>query len=152
MTGSGHARNSDAQFLNHIGRQCRWATLSELQVYRCRVLWDSRRAIIIPCILWFFTLVLGILAVWVSSVPADHPELNAPVGVAYCSVTVFLGATLASLIFYRHALRRVEGQVVAVAESDVRFGAHWQQAGPVFEGPRRTFQNASEHIDVFSDR
>lgn len=30
--------------------------LTSFQVYRCRIVWDSRRAIIIPSILWLATL------------------------------------------------------------------------------------------------
>ncbi|KAF8132481.1 hypothetical protein EV363DRAFT_1449391 [Boletus edulis] len=40
-----------------------------LMIYRCRIMWDSNLATVVPIFLWFATLVLGVLVDWASSLP-----------------------------------------------------------------------------------
>ncbi|KAI9568333.1 hypothetical protein HD554DRAFT_758905 [Boletus coccyginus] len=67
-----------------------------LMVYRCRIVWDSRRAIIIPSILWLATLGLGILMVWRSTMSQTFTCNGnaAELGLAYYTISVLLHVTL----------------------------------------------------------
>ncbi|KAH0828729.1 hypothetical protein J3R83DRAFT_3141 [Lanmaoa asiatica] len=93
-----------------------------LMIYRCRMIWNSYHAVIIPSILWVGTLgaddslsvhwgminrlpkqVLGILVIWTSNVPGGNffSGVTYQLGLAYYSVTVFLTAMLTGSICFR---------------------------------------------------
>ncbi|KAF8552788.1 hypothetical protein OG21DRAFT_1442944 [Imleria badia] len=74
-----------------------------LMIYRCRTVWDSRRAIIIPCILLLVTLFLGIVVIWVSRAPRTNFNFfnGFTAEFAYYLVSMFLNATLTCMICYR---------------------------------------------------
>ncbi|KAI9573781.1 hypothetical protein HD554DRAFT_2166553 [Boletus coccyginus] len=84
-----------------------------LMAYRCRIVWGSYRAIIIPTILWIATFVLGTLIVWTSSIPQTiiFNGRAAELGLAYYSTSVLLHATLTCTIcsrFVCHARKMKE--------------------------------------------
>ncbi|KAH0828710.1 hypothetical protein J3R83DRAFT_3116 [Lanmaoa asiatica] len=93
-----------------------------LMIYRCRVVWNSYRIIVIPLVLWLITLgeyhhpiplpvmasfyvhlALGILVDWITSSPGNSffTGVASRLGLAYYTVSVFLNATLTSMICYR---------------------------------------------------
>ncbi|KAI9566095.1 hypothetical protein HD554DRAFT_2040516 [Boletus coccyginus] len=77
-----------------------------LMIYRCRIIWDGCRAIVIPIILWLFTFVLGGLVAWTSSVPGSDffTGIAAQFSLAYWTVSVFLNTILTCMICYRIVL------------------------------------------------
>ncbi|KAF9223132.1 hypothetical protein BS17DRAFT_706499 [Gyrodon lividus] len=74
-----------------------------LMIYRCRIVWNSYRVVIVPSILWVATLVLGIMVDWTSSSPGGDffVGLAAKLGLSYYSVSVFLNTTVTCIICYR---------------------------------------------------
>ncbi|KAF8841497.1 hypothetical protein BDN67DRAFT_1010570 [Paxillus ammoniavirescens] len=81
-----------------------------LMIYRCRIVWNSYRIIIVPSILWVATLALGVALDWVSSSPGGDlfSGLASRLGMAYYSTTVFLNAAVTGIICYRmvyHAMK-----------------------------------------------
>ncbi|KAF8124169.1 hypothetical protein EV363DRAFT_1354758 [Boletus edulis] len=89
-----------------------WATMmvivlqlmtDALMIYRCRIIWNSHRVIIIPIVLWMGSLTLGILVMWVTSLPgADYYNgIACRLSLAYWSISVFLNTTLTCMICYR---------------------------------------------------
>ncbi|KAN0082561.1 hypothetical protein V8E55_008356 [Tylopilus felleus] len=74
-----------------------------LMIYRCRIIWDSYFAIIMPVILWIATLVLGIAVDWTSSLPGGNffAGISVQLGVAYYTVSVSLNTILTCMICYR---------------------------------------------------
>ncbi|KAF8552783.1 hypothetical protein OG21DRAFT_1334506 [Imleria badia] len=74
-----------------------------LMMHRCRIVWDSLCAIIIPFILWSVTLVLGILLVWLAG-RAGTDIFNgntAKFSLAYYTISVSLTAMLTCMICCR---------------------------------------------------
>jgi hypothetical protein len=91
------------------------------QIYRCRIIWNSYRAIVVPAILWLSSLgkhhthhalavasfhvhlVLGVLVDWTSSSPGGdfYTGVASQFGLAYCGVSVALSTILACMICYR---------------------------------------------------
>ncbi|KAF8837406.1 hypothetical protein BDN67DRAFT_909293 [Paxillus ammoniavirescens] len=81
-----------------------------LMIHRCRIVWNSYRAIIVPSILWVATLALGIAVLWVSCSPGGDIfiGLASRLGLAYYSISVFLNTTVTGIICYRmvyHAMK-----------------------------------------------
>ncbi|KIJ16222.1 hypothetical protein PAXINDRAFT_11251 [Paxillus involutus ATCC 200175] len=81
-----------------------------LMIYRCRIVWNSYRVIIVPSILWVATLALGVAVDWVSSTPGGDlfSGLASILGMAYYSTSVFLNAAVTGIICYRmvyHAMK-----------------------------------------------
>ncbi|KAF8556744.1 hypothetical protein OG21DRAFT_551315 [Imleria badia] len=74
-----------------------------LMIYRCRMIWNSFRVVIVPVILWLATLTLGVLVAWANSFPGEdfHTGLSDQLSLAYWSVSVFLNTTLTCMICYR---------------------------------------------------
>ncbi|KAG6371280.1 hypothetical protein JVT61DRAFT_9747 [Boletus reticuloceps] len=74
-----------------------------LMIYRCRMISDSYRVIVVPVILWLGTLVLGILVLVMSSSPGEDffSGIAAQLGIAYYSLSVGLTAMLTWVICYR---------------------------------------------------
>ncbi|KAF9223135.1 hypothetical protein BS17DRAFT_155553 [Gyrodon lividus] len=74
-----------------------------LMIYRCRIVWNSYRIIIVPSILWVATLGLGIMVDWASSSPGNDifTGLALILGLAYWSISVLLNITVTSIICYR---------------------------------------------------
>jgi len=74
-----------------------------LMIYRCRIIWNSYRAIVVPAILWLSSLVLGVLVDWTSSSPGGdfYTGVASQFGLAYCGVSVALSTILACMICYR---------------------------------------------------
>ncbi|KAI9566061.1 hypothetical protein HD554DRAFT_2026051 [Boletus coccyginus] len=76
-----------------------------LMVHRCRIVWDSRRVIIIPTILWSVNLILGILAM-VTQKTDPYTGIYILFAFAYFVLAVLLTTTLTCMICYqllRHA-------------------------------------------------
>ncbi|KAF8443961.1 hypothetical protein L210DRAFT_3533263 [Boletus edulis BED1] len=73
-----------------------------LMIYRCRILWDSYLAIVVPVILWLSTLVMGVLVDWSSSSPGGDffTGKSAQLALAYYTLSVFLNTTLTCMICY----------------------------------------------------
>ncbi|KAH9951843.1 hypothetical protein B0H21DRAFT_194113 [Amylocystis lapponica] len=71
-----------------------------LLVYRCYVVWNSHRVIILPCILWFVVLGLGIAEMWAGTVPQTDfwLGLSQDIGIAYFTTTIGLNVFLTCLI------------------------------------------------------
>ena len=96
-------------------------SLDWFQIHRCRIIWNSHRAIAIPIVLWLVTLgehhpalcpyvasfhvhlALGGLVAWTSSVPGGDffNGVAAQFGVAYYAVSVFLHTVLTGMICFR---------------------------------------------------
>ncbi|KAG6376836.1 hypothetical protein JVT61DRAFT_1862 [Boletus reticuloceps] len=74
-----------------------------LMIYRCRIIWNMYRAIVVPVILWLATLVLGVLVDWTSSSPGGNffTGESAQLALAYYGVSVFLNTVLTCMICYR---------------------------------------------------
>jgi len=74
-----------------------------LMIYRCRIIWNSNRVIVVPIILWLATLTLSALVAWVTSFPGSNfiTGVAAQFSLAYWSVSVFLNTTLTCMICYR---------------------------------------------------
>ncbi|KAF8553376.1 hypothetical protein OG21DRAFT_1510320 [Imleria badia] len=74
-----------------------------LMIYRCRTVWDSLRAIVVPSILWLANLALGILVSWAAVAPWINffSDKSSKLWLAYNTVSVFLNATLTCMIWYR---------------------------------------------------
>ncbi|KAG9311427.1 hypothetical protein JVU11DRAFT_8540 [Chiua virens] len=74
-----------------------------LMIYRCRIIWNSYRAIVIPIILWLASLVLGVLVDWTSSSPGGDffAGISSQLGFAYYTVGVVLNSILTCMICYR---------------------------------------------------
>lgn len=105
---------------------------ASFQAYRCRIVWGSYRAIIVPTILWIATFgehhlfplwhsfqlsstkpVLGTLIVWTSSIPQTiiFNGVAGKLGLAYYSTSVLLHGTLTCTIccrFVCHARKMKE--------------------------------------------
>ncbi|KAF8552786.1 hypothetical protein OG21DRAFT_1511036 [Imleria badia] len=77
-----------------------------LMMYRCQMIWESLRAIIIPFILWLATLVFGILLVWACSTTDTNVFGGnaARLVLVYYTISVFLLMTLTCMICYRLVL------------------------------------------------
>ncbi|KAG6371316.1 hypothetical protein JVT61DRAFT_9787 [Boletus reticuloceps] len=71
-----------------------------LMIYRCRIVWDSLRAITIPVILWLATLATGIMYVWIRAVTFTNPfdGRTAKISLAYYVISVSLTAILTCMI------------------------------------------------------
>ncbi|KAF8549278.1 hypothetical protein OG21DRAFT_1421588 [Imleria badia] len=89
-----------------------WATMTvivlqlmtdALMIHRCRVIWNSYRAVAVPILLWLATLTLGVVVAWVTSAPGSdyYTGIAAQLSLAYWSVSVFLNTTLTCMICYR---------------------------------------------------
>ncbi|KAF8548726.1 hypothetical protein OG21DRAFT_1422559 [Imleria badia] len=76
-----------------------------LMIYRCRIIWDSYRVVLVPAIMWLGTLVLGIMVIVTSSLPGGNffSGIAAQLGLAYYCVSVGLTAILTGVICYRMA-------------------------------------------------
>ncbi|KAI9566084.1 hypothetical protein HD554DRAFT_2194648 [Boletus coccyginus] len=74
-----------------------------LMIYRCWMIWDSYRVIIVPTIMWIGTFVLGILVIFTSSSPGGNffSGVAARLGLVYYSVSVVLTAMLTWVICHR---------------------------------------------------
>ncbi|KAF8132494.1 hypothetical protein EV363DRAFT_109591 [Boletus edulis] len=74
-----------------------------LMIYRCWMIWDSYRVMVVPVILWLGTLVLGILIIIMSSSSGGNffSGVAAQLGIAYYSLSVGLTAMLTWVICYR---------------------------------------------------
>ncbi|KAF8132479.1 hypothetical protein EV363DRAFT_108745 [Boletus edulis] len=83
-----------------------------LMIYRCRIIWNMYRAIVVPVILWLATLVLGVLVDWTSSSPGGNffTGESAQLALAYYAVSVFLNTVLTCMICYRILQAWKEGQ------------------------------------------
>ncbi|KAI9573921.1 hypothetical protein HD554DRAFT_2012465 [Boletus coccyginus] len=71
-----------------------------LMVWRCRVVWDSLRVIIIPCFLWLATLLFGILA---AATQKTSPIIGISVKfvLVLYTISVFMSASLTCMICFR---------------------------------------------------
>ncbi|KAF8556746.1 hypothetical protein OG21DRAFT_551055 [Imleria badia] len=89
-----------------------WATMTvivlqlmtdALMIYRCRIIWNSFRVVVVPVILWLATLTMAALVAWVTSSPGiDYcTGVAAQLSLAYWSISVFLNTTLTCMICYR---------------------------------------------------
>jgi len=81
-----------------------------LMVHRCRLVWDSLRIIIIPCVLWLATLVMGLMGV-VKFGPNPYDPIYIQLSVAFYATSVFLSTVSTCMICYRlfkHARRLKE--------------------------------------------
>ncbi|KAF8553256.1 hypothetical protein OG21DRAFT_1414658 [Imleria badia] len=75
-----------------------------LRIYRCWIIWDSYRAIVVPIILWLSTLVFGVLSDCAGSLPGGYffsGSITSQFGLAYYSVSVLLNTVLTCTICYR---------------------------------------------------
>ncbi|KIJ62281.1 hypothetical protein HYDPIDRAFT_94771, partial [Hydnomerulius pinastri MD-312] len=74
-----------------------------IMIYRCMILWQSYRVVVVPSILWVITLVLGVAVDWISGSPHGDffAGLASQLGLAYYSISVFLNTTVTSIICYR---------------------------------------------------
>ncbi|KAH9947882.1 hypothetical protein B0H21DRAFT_306544 [Amylocystis lapponica] len=61
-----------------------------LMIYRCFVVWDDYRVVILPCFLWFCALVLGVFDLYVSGAPNGNffTGAAANIGVSYFSISI----------------------------------------------------------------
>ncbi|KAI9566060.1 hypothetical protein HD554DRAFT_2174751 [Boletus coccyginus] len=71
-----------------------------LMVHRSRIVWDSRRVIIIPCILWLVNLVLGILGMATQRTD-PYTGIFILFAFTYYVLAVLLTTTLTCMICYR---------------------------------------------------
>ncbi|KAF8130302.1 hypothetical protein EV363DRAFT_1399472 [Boletus edulis] len=74
-----------------------------LMLYRCRIIWNSYRVVVVPFLLWLATLALGILIAWTKGSPGEHfhPGVSTYFSLAYWCISVFLNTTLTCMICYR---------------------------------------------------
>ncbi|KAG9311429.1 hypothetical protein JVU11DRAFT_8542 [Chiua virens] len=74
-----------------------------LMIYRCRVVWNSHRVIVIPILLWLISFALGITVDWATSTPGGDffTGLASQLGFAYYTISVVLNTTLTCMICYR---------------------------------------------------
>ncbi|KAN0096982.1 hypothetical protein V8E55_001428 [Tylopilus felleus] len=74
-----------------------------LMVYRCRVVWGSHRAIVLPSILWLANIGLGLVLDSITSMPGTtfFSGPSAKIGLAYFSSSAFLNVILSFMICYR---------------------------------------------------
>ncbi|KAF8449348.1 hypothetical protein L210DRAFT_3524630 [Boletus edulis BED1] len=87
-----------------------------LMIYRCRIVWNSLRAVTIPFILWLATLALGMF-IWIRSVTfTNHFEKEpAKITLAYYTISVSLTAILTCmicgrLVYYARLMKKHLGQ------------------------------------------
>ncbi|PCH43214.1 hypothetical protein WOLCODRAFT_121651, partial [Wolfiporia cocos MD-104 SS10] len=76
-----------------------------LMIFRCHVIYNDYRVLILPCIVYLGTVALGILLLYTSGVPSGDyfAGLAAKAGVAYYSTTIALNVISTSLICGRIA-------------------------------------------------
>ncbi|KAF8132546.1 hypothetical protein EV363DRAFT_1216252 [Boletus edulis] len=91
-----------------------------LMIYRCRIVWDSLRAITIPFILWLATLASGIMYVWIRAVTFTNPfdGRTVKISFAYYTISVTLTAIMTCmicgrLIYYGRLMKKHLGQEYA---------------------------------------
>ncbi|KAH0833921.1 hypothetical protein J3R83DRAFT_11106 [Lanmaoa asiatica] len=74
-----------------------------LMIYRCLIIWDSYRVVVIPIILWLTTLALAIIIGRTVYEPGGDifTGFASRLGLAYYTVSVFLNTTLTCIICYR---------------------------------------------------
>ncbi|KAG9316966.1 hypothetical protein JVU11DRAFT_1146 [Chiua virens] len=74
-----------------------------LMIYRCWMVWNSYRIIIVPSIVWIVTLVLGIAVIWVNSTKGgiEFQTFASQICMAYYGVATPLTVILTSMICYR---------------------------------------------------
>ncbi|KAF9235462.1 hypothetical protein BU15DRAFT_64818 [Melanogaster broomeanus] len=85
-------------------------TTDALMIYRCWIVWNSYRIIVVPSILWVATLGLGIMINWTSSSPGGDffDGLASIFGLSYYSVSTLLNTIVTCIICYRmvsHGIR-----------------------------------------------
>ncbi|KAF9228296.1 hypothetical protein BS17DRAFT_799667 [Gyrodon lividus] len=71
-----------------------------LLIYRCLVVWNDRRVLILPCFLWMAALGIGIVQLYVDGAPNGNffVGIAARIGVAYTSTSIALNIVLTCLI------------------------------------------------------
>ncbi|KAG6376837.1 hypothetical protein JVT61DRAFT_1863 [Boletus reticuloceps] len=93
---------TDGLMVRHEQGRQNVCSFGGFQIYRCRILWDSYLAIVVPVILWLSTLILGVLVDWSSSSPGGDffTGKSAQLALAYYTLSVFLNTTLSCMICY----------------------------------------------------
>ncbi|KAF9247013.1 hypothetical protein BU15DRAFT_38611 [Melanogaster broomeanus] len=97
-----------------------------LMIYRCRIVWNSYRVIVVPSILWVATLGLGIMVGWTSSYPGGDffDGLASILGLSYYTISALVNITVTCIICYRMvshgiSLKKELGQEYACTYFDV---------------------------------
>ncbi|KAG9316987.1 hypothetical protein JVU11DRAFT_1167 [Chiua virens] len=74
-----------------------------LMIYRCWMVWNSYRVIIIPSVMWIGTIALGIAVIWANSTKdgIEFQDIASQICLAYFSVTTFLTTVLTLMICCR---------------------------------------------------
>ncbi|KAF9235459.1 hypothetical protein BU15DRAFT_64815 [Melanogaster broomeanus] len=74
-----------------------------LMIYRCRIVWNSYRVIIVPSILWVATLGLGVVLDWTAAAPGSNifAGLASTYALSYYTASALLNSSVTGIICYR---------------------------------------------------
>ncbi|KAL4079946.1 hypothetical protein V8B97DRAFT_1864092 [Scleroderma yunnanense] len=74
-----------------------------LMIYRCYSIWSNYRVIVLPCVLWLATLVVGILFEWATALPRSNFFFGrcAHIALCYYALITALNILVTAMICYR---------------------------------------------------